>query len=59
MRNRGRQISLLLAVYVLVGIVLAYDRDYITTRLLKSVLSALLAVFLWFLLLLGVDLRVD
>lgn len=59
MRNRGRQISLLLAVYVLVGIVLAYDRDYITTRLLKAVLSALLAVFLWFLLLLGVDLRVD
>ena len=59
MRNRGRQISLLLAVYVLVGIVLAYDRDYITTRLLKAVLSALLAVFLWFLLLLGVDLRID
>ena len=48
-----------MAVYVLVGIVLAYDRDYITTRLLKAVLSALLAVFLWFLLLLGVDLHVD
>ena len=58
MRNRGRQVSLILAVYVLVGIVLAYDRDYITTRLLKAVLSALLAVFLWFLLLLGVDLHV-
>ena len=58
MRGRRRQITLVLAVYVLVGIVLAYDRDYITTRLLKAVLSALLAVFLWFLLLLGVDLHV-
>ena len=58
MRGRRRQITLVLVAYVLVGIVLAYDRDYITTRLLKAVLSALLAVVLWFLLLLGVDLHV-
>lgn len=57
--RRGRQISLVLAVYVLIGIIVAYDRDYLTSRLLKSVLSALLAIFLWFLVLLDVDLRVD
>ena len=56
--RRGRQISLVLAVYVLIGIIVAYDRDYLTSRLLKSVLSALLAIFLWFLVLLDVDLRV-
>jgi hypothetical protein len=56
---RGRrQISVALAIYVLVGILLAYDRNYLTARLLRSVVSALLAVLLWFLLLLGVDLHV-
>jgi hypothetical protein len=56
---RGRrQISVALAIYVLVGILLAYDRNYLTARLLRSVVSALLAVVLWFLLLLGVDLHV-
>ena len=56
--RRGRQISLVLAIYLLVGVVLAYDRNYLSSRLLKSLVSALLAVFLWFLLLLGVDLHV-
>ena len=56
--RRGRQISLVLAVYVLIGIIVAYDKDYVTSRLLKQLLSALLAVFLWFLLLLDVDLHV-
>jgi hypothetical protein len=57
--RRGRQISLVLAVYVLIGVVVAYDQGYLSSRLLKSLLSALLAIFLWFLLLLDVDLRVD
>jgi len=56
--RRGRQISLVLAVYVLIGIVVAYDQGYLTSRLLKSLLSALLAIFLWWLLLLDVDLHV-
>ena len=56
--RRGRNISLVLALYLLVGIVVAYDRNYLSTRVLKSLLSALLAVVLWFLLLLGVDLHV-
>jgi hypothetical protein len=56
--RRGRNISLVLAVYLVIGIIVAYDRDYITSRLLKQLLSALLAIFLWFLLLLDVDLHV-
>ena len=56
--RRGRQISLVLAVYLLIGIIVAYDRNYLTSRLLKSLVSALLAIFLWFLLLLDVDLHV-
>jgi hypothetical protein len=56
--RRGRQISLVLAIYLLIGIVLAYDRGYLSSELLKSLVSALLAVCLWFLLLLGVDLHV-
>jgi hypothetical protein len=57
--RRGRNISLVLAVYLVIGIVVAYDRDYLTSRILKQLVSALLAVFLWFLLLLGVDLHVS
>ena len=57
--RRGRNISLVLAVYIVIGIVVAYDKDYLTSRILKQIVSALLAIFLWFLLLLGVDLRVS
>jgi len=56
--RRGRNISLVLAVYLVIGLIVAYDRDYITSRLLKQLLSALLAIFLWPLLLLDVDLHV-
>jgi hypothetical protein len=57
--RRGRNLSLVLAVYILIGIVVAYDRNYLTSRILKQLVSALLAIFLWFLLLLGVDLHVS
>ena len=57
--RRGRNLSLVLAVYILIGIVVAYDRNYLTSRILKQIVSALLAIFLWFLLLLGVDLHVS
>jgi hypothetical protein len=56
--RRGRNISLVLALYLLIGTVVAYDRNYLSTKVLKTLLSALLAVVLWFLLLLGVDLHV-
>ena len=53
-----RRFSLLGLIYVLVGIYVAWADDYITIRLIKLVLSALLAIFLWPLVLLGVNLRI-
>ncbi|MBB5076031.1 hypothetical protein ACIBHY_18975 [Nonomuraea sp. NPDC050547] len=49
--------SLIFLIYVLVGIYVAWIHDYITPALLKDLAEALLAVFLWFLILLGVDLH--
>ena len=54
-----RRFSLLGLIYVLVGIYVAFANDYIGIRLIKLVLSALLAIFLWPLVLLGVDLRIN
>jgi hypothetical protein len=54
-----RGFSLLTLIYILIGIYVAFARDYITVRLLKNVASALLAIFLWFLVLLGVDLHIN
>ena len=54
-----RRFSLLGLIYVLVGIYIAFAYDYIGIRLVKLVLSALLAIFLWPLVLLGVDLKID
>ena len=53
-----RRFSLLGLIYVLVGIYVAFANDYITIRIVKLVLSALLAIFLWPLVLLGVDLHI-
>ena len=53
-----RRFSLLGLIYVLVGIYVAWADDYIGIRLIKLVLSALLAIFLWPLVLLGVALRI-
>jgi hypothetical protein len=53
-----RPISLVGLIYIIIGIIVAWDRGYITVSLLKAVLSALLAIFLWFLVLLGVSLHI-
>jgi hypothetical protein len=53
-----RRFSLLGLIYVLVGIYVAFANDYITVRIIKLILSALLAIFLWPLVLLGVDLHI-
>jgi hypothetical protein len=49
---------LLLLIYVAVGVFVAWDRHYINLAWLRSFASALLAIFLWFLVLLGVNLHV-
>jgi hypothetical protein len=54
-----RRFGLLGLIYVLVGIYVAFANDYIGIRLIKLVLSALLAIFLWPLVLLGVDLHIN
>jgi hypothetical protein len=53
-----RRVSLLTLIYIIIGIYIAWTHHYITVGVLKTVLQALLAVFLWFLILLGVDLHV-
>lgn len=58
MRRRRNSVSLVFVIYVIIGLVVAFQRQYITVSLIKSVASALLAVFLWFLVLLGVDLHI-
>ena len=50
--------SLIILIYVLVGIYVAWFHHYITPGILKDIAEALLAVFLWFLVLLGVDLHI-
>jgi hypothetical protein len=57
--RRRTNVSLLFLVYIAIGIIVAVQRGYITLNLLKAVLSAVLAVLLWFLVLLGADLRID
>jgi hypothetical protein len=56
-RTRRTNISLGGLIYLIIGIVVAWQRGYITASVLKVVLSAILAIFLWFLVLLGVDLH--
>ena len=53
MRLRG----LMIMVYVVVGVWVAYQNDYLAANLFKPLLSVLLAVLLWFLIPLGVNLH--
>jgi hypothetical protein len=53
-----RRVSLLFLIYVLIGVYFAFAYQYVGIRLIKLILSALLAVFLWPLVLLGVDLHI-
>ncbi|MFG1697534.1 hypothetical protein [Nonomuraea sp. NPDC049309] len=56
--SRWRLRALIVTVYVVVGLYVAWVHDYITPALLRDVAEALLAVFLWFLVLLGIDLHI-
>jgi predicted PurR-regulated permease PerM len=57
-RRRTRNVSLLFVVWVLVGLVVAVTRGYITATLLRLIVSAVLAILLWPLVLLGIDLKI-
>ncbi|XVQ12942.1 hypothetical protein ACQP1W_10420 [Spirillospora sp. CA-255316] len=51
-------VSVIGLIYIIVGVFIAWDRGYIDSELVRQVASALLAIFLWFLILLGVDLNI-
>jgi predicted PurR-regulated permease PerM len=56
--SRRSRYSWLFVVWVIIGIVIAWGHSYITVSLVKLVLSALLAIFLWPLVLLGISLHI-
>ena len=45
-------------IWVIVGLIVAWEKHYITLAVAKIVLSAVLAVVLWFLVLIGVNLHI-
>ena len=50
---------LLLAIYLVVGVIIASSHDYLENlETIKRILSAVLAVALWPLILLGISLRI-
>jgi hypothetical protein len=53
-----RRHSWLFIIWVIVGLIVAWERTYITLAWIKLVVSAVLAIFLWPLVLLGVNLHV-
>jgi hypothetical protein len=54
-----RRIPLLLVVYLVIGVVVAYSEDYLeNVDRTKRLLSALLAIALWPLVLVGFDVQV-
>ncbi len=53
-----RGVSLLVLVWIIVGIYIAYANGYLTSQFIRELVSAGLAILLWPLLLLGIDLRV-
>jgi hypothetical protein len=56
MQIRLRQ--LLIFVYIVIGVWIAWDRGYVTLVWLKTLASSLLAILLWWLILMGVNLHV-
>jgi hypothetical protein len=52
-----RPLFVIALIYIIIGLVVAWDRGYLTVSLLKLVLSAILAILLWWLPLLGVSLH--
>ena len=54
-----RRMPLLLVIYVLIGVIVAYTEDYLENlETTKRVLSGVLGILLWPLVLVGFDVRV-
>ena len=54
-----RSITLVGLIYIIIGVAVAWDKEYITGRLIKGAVSAVAAVLLWWLPLLGVSLHLS
>ncbi|WP_169808649.1 hypothetical protein [Microtetraspora niveoalba] len=52
-----RLLRVILVIYIVVGVYVAWVHHYLTPGVLRQLAQALLAVFLWVLVLLGVDLH--
>jgi hypothetical protein len=53
----GRKYRWVFIIWVLIGIFVAWERTYIAAHMLKLLFAALLAVFLWPLVLLGISMH--
>jgi hypothetical protein len=53
-----RPIGWVFIIYIIIGIIVAWARGYLHLWLLKAIASALLAIFLWWLPLLGINLHI-
>jgi hypothetical protein len=53
-----RPIGIIFLIYLIIGVVVAWSRGYLHLSLLKAILSAALAILLWWLPLLGVSLHI-
>lgn len=59
MFRRGPRISLVAAIYIAIGIFVAWDHNYFdNVDTVKKVLSAAFAIVLWPLVVIGVNLRI-
>lgn len=54
---KGHRYSWLYVIWVIVGIIVAWERTYITLPVIKIASSALLSIILWPLVLVGVNLH--
>jgi hypothetical protein len=52
-----RPIGIIFLIYLIVGVVIAWAKGYLHLTLLKAILSAIFAIFLWWLALLGISLH--
>ena len=52
-----RPIGIIFLIYLIVGVFIAWAPGYLPLALLKAILSAIFAIFLWWLALLGVSLH--
>jgi hypothetical protein len=53
-----RPIGLIALIYLIIGVIVAWSRGYLHLSLLKAIFSAILAILLWWLPLLGVSLHI-